>query len=584
MILFANLLRITATVLCGTFLGAASGWLIPRRSDFHVNKTPLFNGGSAEAFLMVLAVELVAFALGKGGAGNELVPMGFCPGSMFQSELLVIVTGTVFAYFCDSHQELLHDVENTVGQVWVFGQLVLFSMLGSKTTPGILPHLGQVLPIMAVGLSMRFIGVFVAIVLTARARGCECFDTAFSDAAFCFLSTLPRATIQGALGAVPLKQDFFHHGYVNKQPVQEFIFTAARLYILLNSVTGMILLNTLGPLLLKHSEEAHSRRHAVLPEYDDDPRVTLIKDETDLLSDFAANYNLDAQQVKDFIRQQSQGSTSAGALLLAGQDLEGQGSVPQVPHADSRNRISWVDASGLDAFESRVSSSAEEKSWLREMPGIRSTVKCEVLHRAPLPDEKIAVATPPLELPVRIPEGFKRGATIRVAGPHGTIALTPPGHLEPGDNLAYKLQPEPDFQVTVPPGMKPGSCMQFKKRGDGVVVRVTVPEGLQPMDSFNATPPVLMVRVPEAVRPGSPVVFRDPSNELGAGDMWFQAVVPQRIRRDGYFAARLPLGMKYVTHASSQSGELSCIEYICQCIWFKECCDDLEQFFFSHDA
>ena len=42
---------------------------------------------------MLLATTLAAFALGHGEEGHELVPMGFAPGSTFQPELLVIVTG-----------------------------------------------------------------------------------------------------------------------------------------------------------------------------------------------------------------------------------------------------------------------------------------------------------------------------------------------------------------------------------------------------------------------------------------------------------------------------------------------------------
>merc|ERR1719343_976857 len=59
------------------------------------------------------------------------------------------------------------------------------------------------------------------------------------DTFFCFLSTLPRATIQGALGQVPVTQHF----------VQDFIFVAARLYIFFMSIFGMILLNFFGPRL-----------------------------------------------------------------------------------------------------------------------------------------------------------------------------------------------------------------------------------------------------------------------------------------------------------------------------------------------
>lgn len=187
--------------------------------------------------------------------------MGFSPGSLFQPELLVIVTGTFFAHVADAG--VLHEVEQIMGGLWVFGQLVLFSMLGSRTTPSILPQIVHVLPVMILGLLARFAGVLLGIFLTLGARGAK-RSTAFHDAVFCFLSTLPRATIQGALGSVPVTQRFFQ-GYPLKHQAQVFIFTAARLYIVIMSVLGMILLNNLGHQMLKATSDTLPRDHTPLP-------------------------------------------------------------------------------------------------------------------------------------------------------------------------------------------------------------------------------------------------------------------------------------------------------------------------------
>jgi hypothetical protein len=261
MLVFANLLRIGATLCAGAVMGAVSGWVIPRRTALKLNGQPLFTGAPVEAFLMILAVALIAFGLGGGTKGKELVPMGFSPGSLFQPELLVIVTGTFFAHVADAG--VLHEVEQIMGGLWVFGQLVLFSMLGSRTTPSILPQIVHVLPVMVLGLLARFAGVLLAIFLTLGARGAK-RSTAFHDAVFCFLSTLPRATIQGALGSVPVTQRFFQ-GYPLKHEAELFIFTAARLYIVVMSVLGMILLNNLGHKMLKATCDTLPRDHTPLP-------------------------------------------------------------------------------------------------------------------------------------------------------------------------------------------------------------------------------------------------------------------------------------------------------------------------------
>lgn len=249
LVAIANVIRFIATLLAGALLGATSGWIIPRRTKLTFSGHQVFTGAPVESFLLVLAVALCAFGVGAGEAGEELVPMGFSPGSVFQPELLVIVTGTCFAAVAD--RQVLHDVDTVMGGVWVFGQLILFSMLGSRTSLGIFPQLLHVLPVIAVGLSCRFAGIFLSIglALLTGASG-HPFQRLMivHDTLFCFLSTIPRATIQGALGSVPVTQRFFQH-CPHQHNAQDWIFTAARLYIVCMSICGMILLNTFGPLL-----------------------------------------------------------------------------------------------------------------------------------------------------------------------------------------------------------------------------------------------------------------------------------------------------------------------------------------------
>ncbi|CAL1172024.1 unnamed protein product [Cladocopium goreaui] len=145
-----------------------------------------------------------------------------------------------------------------VGGVWIFGQLVLFSMLGSKTDVTVFQQVFAVLPIMLVGQCCRLLGVLVATYSTINFRvcddggsklDCKCKannqQTWRSDALFCFLSTLPRATIQGALGPIPVRDRFFHSDQFRLERTQ-FIAAAARLYVVVMAVVGSILLDRYG--------------------------------------------------------------------------------------------------------------------------------------------------------------------------------------------------------------------------------------------------------------------------------------------------------------------------------------------------
>ena len=91
-LVLANVLRLLATLIVGLLFGAISAFFMNSISDQEFGPG-IFTGSSSERLLMLLATTLWVFGLGLGEEGNELVPMGFAPGSMFQPELLVIVTG-----------------------------------------------------------------------------------------------------------------------------------------------------------------------------------------------------------------------------------------------------------------------------------------------------------------------------------------------------------------------------------------------------------------------------------------------------------------------------------------------------------
>mmetsp|Transcript_123799 Transcript_123799/g.240970 ORF Transcript_123799/g.240970 Transcript_123799/m.240970 type:complete len:628 (-) Transcript_123799:386-2269(-) len=259
LLILANLLRIFATLLVGTVLGAGAGWFVARRGQFGLP----FTGSTVEAYLFILTVALVGFGIGAEIGESALVPIGFSAGSLFQPELMVIIVGSMFAYVADP--ELLHNVEKTMAGVWVFGQLILFSMLGSRTEIGIFAQFGSIMPLLGIGLSLRFLGILVTTLCTCRCRQCRCeackktnLECVFEDALFCFLSTLPRATVQGALGPVPVLKRFFRRD-PGRVHVRIFICTAARLYIIIMAIAGSILLDLFGPKLL---QSAATKREA----------------------------------------------------------------------------------------------------------------------------------------------------------------------------------------------------------------------------------------------------------------------------------------------------------------------------------
>ena len=246
----ASVLRIVATLVVAAFIGIASARLIERRTEVKICGNSIFSDKSVEAFLMLISATLFAFALGAGERGSELVPMSFAfgaTGSLFLPEMMVIITGAFFSDYVSD--QTLHKVEGVLGGVWVFGQIVLFSMLGSKTNPQIFAKIPDILPIILVGLACRLVGNALTMVITLNMRQKK--GDLGKSILFCFLASVPRATIQGALGQLPLHDRFFKGDEHNWKNAEGIIGMASKIYIVVLAIVGMLMLNTFGPQLLE---------------------------------------------------------------------------------------------------------------------------------------------------------------------------------------------------------------------------------------------------------------------------------------------------------------------------------------------
>jgi len=151
-----------------------------------------------------------------------------------------------------------------------------------------------------------------------------------------------------------------------------------------------------------------------------------------------------------------------------------------------------------------------------------------------------ALVTPPVTITAWLPQDHKPGSKLTVQGPHGPLVVTPPLFALAGSRLRFKLRAPPEFIIQVPPGHRSGSTFKFT-RPDGVEVSVQVPKNLRPGDSFEASPPALLIRVPDGVSAGSAVVFQLPGHEANSTARWCRTEVPKGSEPGDYFAICLPV-------------------------------------------
>jgi len=162
-----------------------------------------------------------------------------------------------------------------------------------------------------------------------------------------------------------------------------------------------------------------------------------------------------------------------------------------------------------------------------------------------LTDKMKTLATPPIEFCATLAERFKPGEPITVQGPLGPITVEPPPKAEAGMSLRYQLVPRPDFRVQVPPNTQPGTEVRFD-RGDGIEISAMVPESLHYGNTFEITPPALMVKAPDGAVAGMQIAFRSCS-ELEETAEWFGLTLPEGCQPGRYVTAKLP-------HPKTRSG------------------------------
>lgn len=129
--------------------------------------------------------------------------------------------------------EVANRLSVKMNKVWVFAEIILFVLIGAKVDFTVAWDTGAIgLAIIGVGLIARSIGVSIAL----AGSGLN-----YKEKWFCVFSYLPKATVQAAIGAIPLELGV-QHG--------EEILALAVLAILITAPIGAIAIRKSAPRLL----------------------------------------------------------------------------------------------------------------------------------------------------------------------------------------------------------------------------------------------------------------------------------------------------------------------------------------------
>ncbi|MCT4619744.1 MAG: cation:proton antiporter [Marinisporobacter sp.] len=126
-------------------------------------------------------------------------------------------------YIREKSTKISDALSQKFNKIWVFAELMLFVLVGAQVNIHVAFHSGLLgLVVIIIGLVARSIGVFISTLGT---------DLDWKERIFCMIAYVPKATVQAAIGAVPLEAGV---------PAGELILAIAVLAIIVTAPLGAI--------------------------------------------------------------------------------------------------------------------------------------------------------------------------------------------------------------------------------------------------------------------------------------------------------------------------------------------------------
>ncbi len=178
------------------------------------------NTRNTEKLLLMLALSIIYFEVG------EYIGIASLLGVM-----------TIGLVILEKRQKSAVQFSEKLARVWVLAQVILFTLVGAEVNISVALEAGIIgAVIIGVGLIGRSIGVWLA-TLGTELNG--------KERVFCMIAYMPKATVQAAIGAIPLAAGV---------EVGNIILAIAVLAILITAPLGAIGIKIGAPVLLQKPE------------------------------------------------------------------------------------------------------------------------------------------------------------------------------------------------------------------------------------------------------------------------------------------------------------------------------------------
>ena len=216
----SKLVSVPISVVLGIVVGLVLGVFIYKAFD-------RFNPRATKRLLVLLGLSVLLLHLQK--AIEHKVP--------FAALLSIMAVGFIIL---EKREHAAHEMSSKLGKVWVFAQILLFTLVGAQVNVPVAVKAGLGgLFIILIGLGGRSVGVQLCLLGSV-------FPV--KERAFIGVSYLPKATVQAAIGALPLTM--MQSRGMGTGP-GEVILAIAVLSILVTAPVGAILISWAGKAILE---------------------------------------------------------------------------------------------------------------------------------------------------------------------------------------------------------------------------------------------------------------------------------------------------------------------------------------------
>ncbi|MBI4839339.1 MAG: cation:proton antiporter [Nitrospirae bacterium] len=196
--IFLKLLEIPVSVAAGIITGAVIGFTLYKLFE-------IYKPRATKKTLIVIGTAVLLTWL-------EKILKPFAPLSAISS---IIAIGFIML---EKSESIAHVISLKLGKIWVFAEILLFVMVGTQVDINTALDAGPAgAAVILLGLLARSAGTYVSLIKSGLNS---------KEKLFCIVSYIPKATVQAAVGAVPLSIGVKSGNIILAVAVLSIIFTA----------------------------------------------------------------------------------------------------------------------------------------------------------------------------------------------------------------------------------------------------------------------------------------------------------------------------------------------------------------------